>query len=237
MNLTSNLTASGYLVPFLAYADIAIDVSSGDPATLLQAALNQSKANGRRSTRVRVISNGAFALNAGILVDPYYHDVDFMGAVVTYIPTTGTAITVQGTTVNAFSQGVGGIKNINLIGASGVSDSTRGIYFVGSAAETRTSSMNENISIYGFNVGLELKDYAFITHFRNLTITNFRNFGFIQSAGSDAGENVTITNGVIANGIGVGLYTQGVSELYTYGLSIDYNGKAVETTEARGQLS
>lgn len=206
-----------------------------DAAPRLQTLLDQVRATGRRSTSIQIESDGVINLRAGIVIDPYYHDVDFKGAVVNYLPTTGVAITVMGTVGNAFTQLVGGVSNINLRGPT--TGTARGILFQGHGVSSRSSSVNRNITTFGFDVAIDFGDYAYLTHFHNLVIDAFGSIGLRQSSGADAAENITVFGGCISNGNGTALVTEDDSaELLLYGVSIDYNVRVLDIRRAGGNV-
>ena len=209
-----------------------VDVTSGNPATIIQRALDAAMRSGRRSTRIAIQSNGQITLPSGIVLDPYYHDVDFLGADVVYTPTTGTAITLNGSVPNAFTQLVGGVSGINLHGP--VSGSPIGMAFTGSATGARTSSVNAKVAVSGFDVGIDFQNYGYLTHFHGLVIDSFVSVGLRQSIGTDAGENISVHGGQISNGQGVAI--QGLddtTEINLHGVSLDYNVKTIDLRNGR----
>jgi hypothetical protein len=213
--------------------DIYITVEGSKAATDLQAALDAVKLLARRSARVKVISEGSITLVSGITIDPYYHNVDFGGAVVTYTPTTGVAITVQGTAVSAYTQLVGGVSNINLSGP--LTGTSTGILYTGvGVAGIRTSSANYNVTTNGFYIGVDFYDYAYLTHFYGLVINGFTGIGLRQRVGADAGETIGIHGGCISNGTGVAIQTiDDTSEILLYGVSLDYNTTVLDIQSGR----
>ncbi len=206
-----------------------------DAAPQLQSLLDQVRATGRRSTSIKVESDGVITLNAGIVIDPYFHDVDFMGAVVNYTPTTGVAITVMGTVGNAFTQLVGGVSNINLRGPS--TGTACGILIRGQGVSSRSSSVNRNVTTSGFDIAIDFGDYAYLTHFHNLVIDAFGSIGLRQGAGADAAENITLFGGCISNGRGTAIVAEDdTAELLLYGVSLDYNARVLDIRGAGGNI-
>lgn len=235
-NTTANLTAAGY-TSSLAYPSVPeVDVSqAANPALAIQAALDASKATGRRSAHIKVVSNGQITLASGIVVDPWFHDVDFDGAVVTYTPTTGVAITILGTTANAFTQIVGGVRNLNLRGQT--TGTSTGILFTGSAVATRTSASVRQTTIYGFDIGIDFFDYGYLTHFHDVIVDGFKTVGLRQRIGEDAGENISWHGGAISNGAGVAVLAQDdTTEIKFYGVSIDYNVRCFDIQNGRVEM-
>ncbi len=208
-----------------------------DAAQQIQNMLDTFKAGGigRRSTLIRIDSGGVLTLNAGVVLDPFFHNVDFMGAEVRYTPTTGVAITVLGTVGNAFTQLIGGVSNINLVGPR--VGTAVGILFKGEGVSSRTSSVNQNITTSGFDVAIDFGDFAYLTHFHNLVIDRFGRAGMRQAAGVDAAENITVFGGSISNGAGTAIVTEDdTAELLLYGVSLDYNVRAVDVAGAGGNV-
>ncbi len=221
--------------PVKAPAALLLNVDTADAAKTIQTMLDQVKASGRRSTPIQIESTGAFTLNSGITIDPYFHDVDFMGAVVTYTPSTGAAITVQGTTPAAPTQLVGGVNNINLRGP--LTGTAKGIFFTGTVAGTRTSCANSKITTNGFDVAIDFGDFGYLTHFYSLVINGFISVGLRQQAGADAAENISVHGGAIANGQGTAVVGEDDTvEIFLYGVSLDYNVRAVEIKVAGGNI-
>lgn len=210
--------------------DFVIDVTTGDAASIIQSALNVIKTSGRRSASIKIRSTGAFNLTSGIVVNPWFHNVDFCGAVVTYTPTTGNAVSIECDRVNVFTQLIGGVHNINLVGGKAAGNTSIGLYCYGTAPSTRTSCAMYNITIDGFNEGLTFDDYAYLTHFYGIVINGCRDYGLNQRAGAnDAGENISLHGGAISNcagGAGTAiLCSDDSSEIILYGMSVDYNLK------------
>jgi hypothetical protein len=218
-------------------AALVVDVrASPDAADAIQAALDAAKASRRRSAPIAIESNGAITLSKGIVLDPYYADVDFMGAAVTYAPTTGAAITVRGTvTTDSATQLVGGVSNLNLIGPT--TGDAKGILLTGNAARTRTSSTHKKVTVQGFHTAVQFADYGYLTHFHDLVIEGFASIGLHQLKGEDAGENISVHGGAIANGQGTAIVTEDdTAEIFLYGVSLDYNARVVELRTAGGNV-
>jgi hypothetical protein len=214
---------------------VVVTVGSDDAAKTIQTVLDQVKASGRRSTPIQIDSAGAFTLASGITLDPYFHDVDFMGAVVTYTSTSGAAITVQGTTPSAPTQLIGGVNNINLRGP--VAGTATGILFTGTVAGTRTSCANSQITTEGFDVAIDFGDFGYLTHFHDLAINGFGSIGLRQRGGGDSGENISVHGGVITNGQGTAIVAEDDTvEIFLYGVSLDYNVRVIDIKVAGGNV-
>ncbi|MES2887337.1 MAG: hypothetical protein V4739_04925, partial [Pseudomonadota bacterium] len=214
---------------------VEITPNMADAAPQIQTVLDQIKATYRRSTSIRIETQGVLNLRTGIVIDPYFHQVDFGGTVVNYLPTSGVAITVLGTVGNAFTQLVGGVSNLNLRGPT--TGTATGLLFRGEGVSSRTSCVVTNVTTFGFDVGVDFGSYAYLTHFHNLVIDGFGSAGLRQSAGDDAGENITVFGGSISNGRGTAIVTQDDStELLLYGVSLDYNGRVLDIQAAGGNV-
>jgi hypothetical protein len=214
---------------------IVVNVGTGDSGPRIQAVLDRVKAAGRRSTPIMIVSSGVVTLDTGIIVDPWFHDVDFDGATVTYTPTTGVAITIQGTTSNAFTQIVGGVQNLNLRGQ--VTGTSTGILFTGSAVATRTSASLRKVTTYGFDIGIDFFNYGYLTHFHDVIIDGSTTNGLRQRIGEDAGENISWHGGAISNGAGVAILAQDdTTEIKLYGVSIDYNVRCFDIQNGRVEM-
>jgi hypothetical protein len=216
-------------------AAVVVTIGADDAATAIQAALDQVKAAGRRSAPLQIQSSGAFTLSKGIVLDPYYHDVDFMGATVTYAPTSGAAITVQGETQDVPTQLVGGVSNLNLLGPT--TGDAKGLLYLGTRRATRTSSANRKITTKGFDTAIEFGDFGYLTHFHDLVIDGFITYGLRQLPGTDSGENISVHGGVISNGLGTAIVAEDDTvEIFLYGVSIDYNVRVLDIRTAGGNV-
>lgn len=214
---------------------VEINPTNVDAAQQIQTVLDQIKATYRRSTSIRIESQGVLNLRTGIVIDPYFHNVDFAGTVVNYLPTDGVAITVAGTVGNAFTQLVGGVSNLNLRGPT--TGTATGLLLRGEGPSSRSSCVVNNVTTFGFDIGVDFGRYGYLTHFHNLVIDGFGSAGLRQSAGDDAGENITVFGGSISNGRGTAVVTQDDSaELLLYGVSLDYNGRVLDIQAPGGNV-
>ncbi|MES2887175.1 MAG: hypothetical protein V4739_04100, partial [Pseudomonadota bacterium] len=161
-----------------------------------------------------------------MVVDPWYCTLDFGGAEVHYLPTDGVAITQLSHRANAFTQLVGGVNNINLRTPPG--GTAVALELKGTAPQTRTSTRSRGITAQGFDVGLRMSDYAYLTWINGF-IADGCETGVLWLAGADAGENVNLVEGAISNG-GLALDIRGQAACLNLssGFSIDYNQKAVK---------
>ncbi len=207
---------------------LTIRAIDADQADLIQRHLDLCKARDTRGQRIEIeAACDAVRLEKGLVIDPWYCSLDFGGAEVHYLPDDGVAITQLSHKANAFTQLCGGVSNINLRTVPG--GNAVGLELKGTAPETRTSTNMEKVTIQGFNTGLQMSDYAYLTWFDGLIIdgcaTQVR-----WLPGVDAGENVNIVKGIISNG-GLALDMSGQSSCLNLAhVSIDYNQKVAKVT-------
>lgn len=99
-------------------------------------------------------------------------------------------------------------------------------YTAGAATKSARPTWR-NIHITSFDTGIKCEDQAYLAFLYNVGIADC-NIGFHQASGSDSGENIGWLGGCIGNSGTAILLEDDTSELFCYGLSIDYCNKWAE---------
>lgn len=123
-------------------------------------------------------------------------------------------------------------SNFQLIGP-GQLTATTGILQSGTASGRSTRPSIYNANIYGFGVGFDMVNYAYLNQFYSVEIRNCGT-GLRQSVGLDSGEGVGFYGGAIYNCETQCVHTLDSStELMFFGTSFDYTPKMFLHTSGR----
>lgn len=124
-------------------------------------------------------------------------------------------------------------SNFSLIGP-GPGTATTGLYVHGESAPTRSPRPTiENGDIFGFGLGVDLVDYAYLMKFYASDIRTC-GIGMQQSVGVDSGENTAWFGGGIYNCTDVCIKTfDESSELVFHGVSFDYSPRVMDHAAGR----
>lgn len=116
------------------------------------------------------------------------------------------------------------IENLKIIGpGQGVAGSMAFRYTAGAATKSARPTFR-NLHIASFGTGIKCEDQAYLAMLYNVAMNDCA-IGFHQAVGSDSGENIAWLGGSIGNSGTAILLEDDTSELFCYGLSVDYCNK------------